>query len=86
MAREIENCPGTHVFCSCERELQARIAALEAALARLQIAWDELCRCDDEFIPEYPEACSEYQAGLDAAIRAVLATRAGADAGAGRND
>lgn len=80
MARDIENCPGTHVFCSCEREMQDRLTVLDTALTRLQIAWDELCRCTDEFMPGYPAACSEYQERLDSAICGVLAAHAGADA------
>jgi hypothetical protein len=51
---------------------EAQIIEQAGALEALRIAWDDLCRCTDEFLPEYPEACGEYQAALDAAVCALL--------------
>lgn len=46
--------------------------ALRAAAECIRAAWDALCRCTDEFLPEYPEACSEHQNVLDGAVSALV--------------
>lgn len=56
------------------RAWRARVTELEAAIERLRGAWVALGRCEDEFCPEQPEACSEYRDALDTAILAVIRT------------
>lgn len=49
----------------------ATATPLLAAAQRLVRAWDRLCDCVNEFEPEYPEACGEYQQALDDTIAAL---------------
>ncbi len=47
-------------------------ANILTAIGKMQIAWDQLGNCVDEFEPEYMDACSEYRDSLDDAILGVL--------------
>src|SRR5690349_5008064 len=48
-----------------EKRLLVRDMKRTSALHQLRAAWDALCRCNDEFLPDYPEACSERRDDLD---------------------
>ena len=49
-------------------ELAGERNTLEAAAKRVVACFEHLGRCEDEFLPEYPTACSEHQEALDTAI------------------
>jgi hypothetical protein len=45
---------------------------LERLAQKVTAAWDRLARCQDEFYPEYPEACGEYIQELDEAVLLLM--------------
>ena len=47
-------------------------ADILSAITRLQVAWDRLGSCVDEFEPDDMSACSEYRSLLDDAILRIL--------------
>lgn len=49
-------------------------ADLLRAISAMQVAWDRLGACVDEFAPDHLDACSEYHDLLDDAILSVLET------------
>jgi hypothetical protein len=56
--------------------LRAELARWDAALAaaaHLGRCWAALCRCTDEFLPDYPDACAEHEQALYGAVEAVIA-------------
>jgi hypothetical protein len=59
----------------------ARLDAALAAAAHLGRCWAALCRCTDEFLPDYPDACAEHEQALYGAVEAVIAAT-----GAGREE
>lgn len=87
-ARDLSNC-GALGEIGYRRALQLlepphipTATELQAAIDRLAAAYDALARCEDEFLPQDPGACAEYQQALNAAIEAVIA----ASSAAGRID
>jgi hypothetical protein len=48
-------------------------ASLEQAARAVKTAFEAVGRCEDEFLPEYPEACGEWRDALDAAISQLIA-------------
>jgi hypothetical protein len=52
--------------------LRQRLAQVSDAASKVAHQWDRLARCEDEFYPEYPEACSEDQQALDEAILSLM--------------
>lgn len=62
--------------------LLALVDALTGALDSLGRVWEGLCRCVDEFEPEYPAACDERRNDLYSAVeRALEQARGGRDGG-----
>lgn len=47
-------------------------ASLEQAARAVKTAFEAVGRCEDEFLPEYPEACGEWRDALDAAISRLI--------------
>lgn len=45
---------------------------LEGYAKEASAAYDRLSRCEDEFYPEYPGACSEYHDELDTVILEMM--------------
>jgi hypothetical protein len=43
-------------------------ASLEEAARAVKTAFEAVGRCEDEFLPDYPEACGEWRDALDLAI------------------
>jgi hypothetical protein len=68
----------------CRITIQALLGALEAAQRRQQgasleqaaravkAAFEAVGRCEDEFLPDYPEACGEWRDALDLAITRLI--------------
>lgn len=56
----------------CRAELTRMAPVVEAAKV-VRAAWDRVCKCNDEFMPEYPHACDEWQQSLDGAIEKLVA-------------
>jgi hypothetical protein len=68
----------------CRITIQALLGTLEAAQRRQQCAslkeaaravktaFEAVGRCEDEFLPEYPEACGEWRDALDTAISQLI--------------
>jgi transcriptional regulator with XRE-family HTH domain len=52
--------------------LRQRLALVSDAASKVAHQWDRLARCEDEFYPECPEACSEDQQALDEAILSLM--------------
>ncbi len=52
--------------------LRQRLAQLSEAASKVTHLWDRLARCEDEFYPESPGACDEYQQELDEAILSLM--------------
>lgn len=48
--------------------LRAENARLREAIADAKSSWGALGACEDEFLPDYPDACSEYRDSLDGAL------------------
>jgi hypothetical protein len=44
------------------------VTGLIRAACKVTTAWQQVCRCTDEFEPEQPEACAEYRDLLDTAV------------------
>lgn len=55
----------------------ADAAGIVAAANHVVACWEQLGRCEDEFMPEYPDACNEYRDALDSALSALRAAVAG---------
>jgi hypothetical protein len=48
-------------------------ARLEEAARAVKAAFEAVGRCEDEFLPDYPEACGEWRDALDTAISQLIA-------------
>lgn len=61
-------------YCELDRARESlKYGDIVEDLARkVTAAWDRLARCQDEFYPEYPGACSEYHDELDTAILEMM--------------
>lgn len=65
---------------TARRRDEARENVMQAA-RHLGACWEQLCRCVDEFEPDYPQACGEHRDALDTAVEAVIAAFAATGAG-----
>jgi hypothetical protein len=52
--------------------VRQQCASLEEAARAVKAAFEAVGRCEDEFLPDYPEACGEYRDLLDLAISRLI--------------
>jgi hypothetical protein len=57
-------------LAAAQRQQQG--ASLEEAARAVKTAFEAVGRCEDEFLPEYPEACGEWRDALDLAIAQLI--------------
>lgn len=55
--------------------------SLAKAAAAVVAAFRAVGRCEDEFLPEYPDACAEHREWLDTTIVALAAVLAASETG-----
>jgi len=62
------------IYCELDQAREGiRYGDIVTDLAvKVGAAWDRLARCQDEFYPEYPGACSEYHDELDTAVLELM--------------